>query len=163
MWKCRLPWCVSGALEVGCGFAMFRNGGRVFPHGQPSVEQPCSDFPNTANESSTKHLLAPRPAGMAKCVGAVDPSSSWAPDVIVCDSQWDLSLLRAALTAQPAPISQLQSQRVQLGSRCWQLWSGTNPAPSGILAGRSPVLATGPWIKNSGSFLWETNLPIPVS
>lgn len=57
-----------------------------FPHGQPSTEQPRSDFPNTANVSSRKRLLAPGLAGMAKCVGGVDPSSSWAADVIVCDT-----------------------------------------------------------------------------
>lgn len=71
---------------MGCGFAMFRNRGHVFPHGQHSMEQPRSDFSNMANVSSRKRLLAPRLAEMAKCVGVVDPSSSWASDVIVCDT-----------------------------------------------------------------------------
>lgn len=101
----------------------------VFFHmGSPTWSSRAPISP-TQQMSSRKRLLAPRPAGMAKCAGVVDPSCSWAPDVIVCDSQWDLSPLRAAFTAQPAPVSQLQSQPVQLGSRCWQLWAGTNPAP----------------------------------
>lgn len=71
---------------MGCEIAMCRNGGCVFPHGQHSMEQPCSDFPNTANVSSRKRLLAPGLPGVAKCVGVVDSSSSWASDVIVCDT-----------------------------------------------------------------------------
>ncbi|KAJ7407954.1 hypothetical protein BTVI_61060 [Pitangus sulphuratus] len=70
---------------MGYVFATFRNAGHVFPHGKHSMEQPMLCFPNMANVSSRQLLLAPGLAEMAKCVGGVDPSSSWTSDVIVCD------------------------------------------------------------------------------
>lgn len=126
---------VSGALEMGCGFAMLRNGGCVFPHGQHSMEQLCSDFPNTANVSSRKCLLAPRFAGMAKCVGVVDPSSSWALLLLFVTPSVGLLPLSAGFKAQ---LLSLQSQR------------------------RWVCRVPGAWLRSGAAGQWQSTAQAPV-
>lgn len=47
----------------------------------------------------------------------------------------------------------------QPGLKQWQLGSGKNPVPFGILAGRSPLLATGPWTGTVALFSVKQNSP----
>lgn len=102
--KYRLHWCVCGAPRMGCGFAVLRNGGCVFPHGQRSVEPPCSDCPNSKCEQH-KAPAASWLAGVAKCgsSGSLFQLGFWC--YCLWHSQWDFSLLIAVSKPSRCPRS----------------------------------------------------------
>lgn len=115
--KYRLHWCVCGAPRMGCGFAVLRNGA-VFFHMGSAAWSRRAPTAQTANVSSTKRLLPP---GLPEwpSVGVVDPSSSWASDVIVCDTVSGTSP-SSSLFPSPAGARVPSAARPVSGGGCTQ-------------------------------------------